>query len=408
MSDEKRISGFDYNEDPVSNAAYQISNQLNGVIIRTREMIGGSGREAIQLLIDYLQRKLKIGGIVSCGTIDLDSTGPSTYLDRDTKLVEELLHSYESTVIKQLGDSIRNKKLVKETLGLNFESTDVHSAGFSNITGLTDSLIKRLPGGGMSEEDQFYPIRYQNIFGHLNMNLYQSLVNKFKGQAIPIPLNLSKQKDMQLFTAIKYFTASIGIHERLFGTKKLSYSEMEVGSKYKELCKYVINDWEGGRTNDVPLHVLGQFNQMVNDYRTPTQIEAFKQTFSAMDKSKSCYQLQDNLLYFKGNINGRPDAVLFTKDNKPYGVVEFKGASSRPSGIPSPTALKQAALYHHMLGTKECFLCIYPTGNATFKLIIQNADKIADTKLITTTENIAHNYELFRKVANNKLQMSHN
>ena len=399
---EDNLSESDIADDTrVDNTSFVLEHALNSAIIMFSYTMTITAKDAIQMIIKCLQKKLIGKSFIACGSVKQSRVMGGFPAQLSHNIVKTVIEEQKREEKKELDEFMRGDNVVADTMRRASQSSKHPTSTTTNlkksVSGDSEHIQSNIrhtfgPQGDDNKSTELMLLR--ETFGSCDYNEYQEYLALAKDE----PLVITSKS---AFKNIKFFSPSIGIHERLHGGSELDDLEIQEGGRMEDMATRILNDYKPPSTTPIPDYVVDVLHKELIQFRTKAEVSALKKAGVIKGKEANDYQRSENVMYFRDGLNGRPDLLLLSSTGTPIGVVEVKCSKKKKPDSEYSTAIKQLALYHIMLKTKECFLLVYPKGKGRFdpRLIRPTASQIQSA--CASISSIKKNQAKFAEVAFN-------
>jgi hypothetical protein len=371
----------------IENTAAMLEIDLNSLILGVSFATNTTGREAINIVIECLEKKLEIGKPIICGGIELNEVNSTLHPRLTGEVVKKILIKYAK----------KQKSAEPSDSGYDLEAS---KSGFGSISGnrhatsepvsgvflsKRQSSTQKNPFKSLTENEDMMAnddelIVFKTFFAGCTRSEFEVLIQLAKSGPIEIT-NFESKK------LVKCFSVSAGIHERLHGSSVRNIGEATLPRVLASTIRRIIGDVSPPTSPPIPFDVLPKANSIIQTLRSGELTAALKRAGVNKKGLEVGYVLEGRKLYFGNKVNGRPDAVLKNSKGQIVGVIEFKGVGRVELAESTSTAFKQLSLYHLLFGAVESYLVFHRTGTAKFNPIvyrlpeeeIENAPQLRDT-----------------------------
>jgi hypothetical protein len=198
-------------------------------------------------------------------------------------------------------------------------------------------------------------------------------------------------EDYNLKRVVKLLSPSAGLHDRFSCGGKLSINQMYAGAKYIKLIEKTMNSAEPPSGAQGHPWLLEWINKNISAYRSHSTVKRLK---SVGIKGTSKYTDNDNRVYYRDGINGRPDYILQNASGDVVGVVEVKQLPPKYEQKTLNQRHKQAAFYQIIFDCIEAYTIYHPKTSRGDGYVVMEVtkDNIAHAK--ENLEIIKHNFKM--------------
>jgi hypothetical protein len=387
---------FGHSEDHLKHTAFVLDHALNSAILMFSYCMGITNEEAITKIIGCLESKVKTKALILCGAGRLSDVMSQVHGSFDGEAVAGVLKIHRQESIEKLTSELSRTDAGREAIANEIPFSGPSSLKDFKSVESTTGTLKLMMGPDTSEEEEFINQQFSETFKTADIDTFNAVKEKAGEKLLRIEPTMFGPDIKSTTASIKFNSMSIGMHERLCGSKKLTKEQAQASSKVNEVSKYMMKDAMYCGRNGVPEEVIDEFNREVLGKRPKIIQENFADDIGLGSKSPKKFIRQETVVYFKDDVNGRPDAILFDKKGNPFGVVEFKSCTSDATATNNTTGLKQTALYQNLLQAKEAYLCCYPAKSAKFAMKIFHVPKTTLDAAARDLECMKHNFAWFR------------
>lgn len=385
--------------EKLQHSSFILEHSINSTILLFSYTMTITAQEAILMMIDCLQEKLHTNSVVACGAAKMNAVMdafPDRLTKNSVKTIMARRKKEDQDIFAEFfsGDSVVAQTMRKAKIQPDPLSSQRSLTRANSQTEITkgSTTPKNMYGTENDEGPEDRMLVLKNTFGGCSEERYNEILEEAVDEAIII-------KDPGDIKTVKFFSLSCGIQERYHGSAELGETEAQLKSRIMETARRVHGDCLPLSSAKIPPKVIAALNDAIDKDRTKRMKKKLRENGLAASGAKSLYVRQENILYFRDGINGRPDVILVSETGQPLGVVEVKSFSGDIRDKKTATAIRQLVLYHLMLQTQEAYLYIYPIGKARFSPVLIRVSDEHVQRVVKTIPNMKANQASFRQNA---------